>query len=371
MALVLTKLPQVKIKLKTSKWNAVHHPITFEFQRQDVKVSKAIPSFVDGFGTSKPCTNIYLSSKVPSDLKIGQNINYIVNNKKYTTKVIEIETNTFLVVEQILNTPLNGGVIILTESYNSYYAEVEIYAVDSSNTYKSIGFTKCSSNDMGVVKVNVHEWLQTQAIFTNKFAYNVINKLQSSEGGQFNIIWREVFNGITTNIPFSILNTNNVFYWTNASKQIKDVYSSNMGDYNPTDDVTRTDKAKFLSVFDKPTYFVGYPFSMSFIYSDQLENKEVSRREITKNINGTQIASTTDLIKMTERGFVNRLMIKQSYTSAVKTVDLWLETSAFTTTKNPIQWDEDYAVNVFEIFTPKSVIFAPFRKFDYTKSIYE
>jgi len=364
MAVVLTKLPQVKVKAKTSKWNAVHHPITFEFQRQDVKVLKAIPSVLDG--TAIPCTNLYVTGSIPTDLKEGQNINYVVNNIKYTAKVLTIDYPNVIYVEKILNTPLNGGVIVLIESYNSYYVEVEIYGVDASNTYKSIGFTKCSSNEMGIVKVNVHEWLQTQAIYPNKFAYNVINKLQSGDGGKFNIIWREIFNGVTANIPFTSLNPNNVFYWSNSSKQIKDIYSANMGDFNPTIDTTRTDKAKFLSVFDKPTYFVGYPFSISFIYSDQLENTEITRREKTYNINGLQVANTTDLINMTERGFVNRLMLKQSYTSAVKSVNLWLETSAYATTKNPVQWREDYCQEVFRAFDTFTPITMPFIKTSYT-----
>lgn len=364
MALVLTKLPQVKVKAKTSKWNAVHHPITFEFQRQDVKISKAIPSYEFGYGTSKPCTNLYFTGKIPIALKEGQNINYIVNNTKYTTKVINIESNR-LIVDKISNTQLNGGVLVLTESYNSYYAEVEIYGVDASNTYKSIGFTKCSSSDLGVVKVNVHEWLQTQAIYQNTFEYNVINKLQIGDGGKFNIVWREIFNGDTTNVLFSALNANNAFYWTNSSKQIKDVYSSNMADYTPTIDDTRTDKAKFLSVFDKPTYFVGFPFSVSFIYSDNLENKEMSRREVTRDINGVQIASTSDLTNMTERGFVNRLMLKQSYTSAVKTIDLSLESSVYATTKNPVQWREDYCQEVFGAFDAFTPIQFPYIRTSY------
>ena len=368
MALVLTKLPQVNVKAKTSKWNAVHHPITFEFQRQDLKVLKAIPSYLDGFGTAIPCTNLYVTGSIPTDLKDGMNINYIVNNKKYTGKIFTIDYPNIIYIEKISDTQLNGGSIILTEYYNSYYVEVEIYGVDDSNTYKSIGFTKSSSNEMGVVKINVQEWLQTYAVFPNKFAYNVVNKRQSGDGGKFNIIWREIFNGVTANIPFTSLNPNNVFYWTNSSKQIKDVYSANMGDFNPTLDITRTDKAKFLCVFDSPTYFVGYPFSISFIYSDQLENKEVLKREITRNINGVQIASTADFTNMNERGFVNRLMLKQSYTSAVKSVSLWLEASEIATTKNPIQWTEDYSEEVFGVFGTFTPISMPFI---YSKSLYE
>ena len=63
---------------------------------------------------------------------------------------------------------------------------------------------------------------------------------------------------------------------------------------------------------------------------------------------------------MTERGFVNRLMLKQSYTSAVKSVDLWLETSAYVTTKNPVHWREDYSQEVFGAFDSFTPISLPF-----------
>lgn len=356
MAVVITKQPQRDIKTKKSKWNAVHQSITFEFQRQDLKVIKAIPSVIDG--TAIPCTNLYITGSIPTTLKDGQIITYIVNNVKYTAKVITIDYPNIIYVEKILNTPLNGGFLVLKESYSNYYLEVNIYAVDATNTFELIGTTKVTDNDKGEVKVNVQEWLQTKCIFKNDFKYNVLNQKQIGEGSQFNITWREVFEGQETN-PFTLLSNVNLFYWVNGTKQVQESFSQNMAVYVPTIDNTRTDKAKFQSVFKNPTFFVGYPFSLNFIYSDNLENIEIKRREITKNLNGTQIASTTDLLNMNSRGYSNRLMLKQGYTSSVKTIDLWLESNT-ATIWNPVQWNEGYSSGVFKPFEPFTPVTIPY-----------
>jgi hypothetical protein len=357
MAVVVIKQPQRDIKTKKSKWNAVHQSITFEFQRQDFKVIKAIPSKYFANLKFNPCTDLYFDGLLPTVLKVNQNITYIVNGVKYTAKVITIKSKV-LVIEKISNNTLNGGFLLLKDSYSSYYLEVNIYAVDATNTFEFIGTTKVTDNDKGEIKVNVQEWLQTKCIFRNDFKYDVLNQKQIGEGSQFNITWREVFDGKETN-PFTILSNVNLFYWVNATKQVQESYSENMADYVPTIDNTRTDKAKFQSVFKKPTYFVGYPFSLNFIYSDNLENIEIRKREVTKNLNGTQIASTTDLLNMNSRGYSNRLMLKQGYTSSVKTIDVWLESNTVTTW-SPVHWDEEYSELVFlpfEIFSPVTMPF--------------
>lgn len=341
------KYPQIKINSKDSKWNAVHHPITFEFQRKDLLVIKTTNLESKFFRRETTMLRINSLTKIPPEVKVGQYITIIINGVKHSTIIVYIGTSSIEVEGKITG---NVGFILLDGSYNSYYLEVEIYGVDTKGVYKPIGITRCTSNDMGVIKVNVQEWLQTQSVYNNNFGYDRKNQLQIGESGKFNIVWRAVYNGLDEGVDFTTLNEENAFYWTNSSKQIKDVYSANMGDYNPTLDETRTNKAKFLSVFDKPTYFVGYPFSISFIYSEQLENNEISRREVTKNINGGVVASTSDLLYMDGRGYINRLMLKQSYPSSVKTINLYLEYGFTETILDDIQWDEPYVVG--GVFTP-------------------
>jgi hypothetical protein len=133
-----------------------------------------------------------------------------------------------------------------------------------------------------------------------------------------------------------------------------------MGSFVPTYDNSRTDKAKFQSVFKRPTYFVNYPFSLNFIYSDNMLNYQVTRKEQTKDINGNIIATTTDNLNMASRLFANRLMLKQGYTSNIKTVDIWLESDVATVV--PSTYEIDYASD----WTVHYAVFP-----DYTKSLYE
>ena len=104
----------------------------------------------------------------------------------------------------------------------------------------------------------------------NDFLYNKINSKQFGEGSKFNIQIRENYNGISG--KYSSLSTNSALFYSNSAKQIQEQYGYNMAEYVPTYDATRTVKAKFQSVFKRPTYFVGYPFSLNFLYSDNMLN---------------------------------------------------------------------------------------------------
>jgi hypothetical protein len=62
---------------------------------------------------------------------------------------------------------------------------------------------------------------------------------------------------------------------------------------------------------------------------------------------------------MNSRGYSNRLMLKQGYTSNVKTIDVWLESNS-ATIWSPIQWTEDYSHEVFSPFEPFSPVTIPY-----------
>ena len=125
-----------------------------------------------------------------------------------------------------------------------------------------------------------------------------------------------------------------------------------MGDYVPTLDDTRANKAKFVTDFVKPTYFVGFPFSLSFIYSDNLLNKQISRKQDSFDINGVQIGTTDSAdLDYAQRFFINRLMINESLTSQVKEIDVWLESGSDVTGYGT--GGTDYVEpNVFETVQP-------------------
>ena len=83
--------------------------------------------------------------------------------------------------------------------------------------------------------------------------------------------------------------------------------------------------AKFSSAFEVPTYFKGYPFSLTFIYSENIAGYPISRKEEQFDVNGDSIANTSDFLNISQNSFVNRLMIKQDYPTSVEQIEVWLD----------------------------------------------
>ena len=340
MSLQVIKQPIVSINGQLSKWNSVHQSIEFQLQRSDAVLTSR--QKISGF------VRLKIAGTIPSAVQVGHTLKFKTLNTITTAKVTQLIQPNIIVTDSTLAGTVYGGSVIFSDSYKNYFVETEIFGVDNSNVYVSLGISRNTPTPEGIVKVNVQEWLRTQTVFENQFTYNAINKMIKGEGTRFNIRYRENYNGNT--FGFTTLSSLNLFYWTNSVKQIQEIYSQNMGDFVPTIDNSRIDKAKFQSVFKKPTYFPGYPFSLNFIYSENLANYSISRREITHDLNGNQIASTTDVLNMSQRQNANRLMLKQGYTSNVKTIDLWLESGSL----NP-----NDAFNNNGIFTP--AVFNPFK----------
>ena len=342
----IKKNPSILINGQKSNWFPVHQPITFEIQRIDANV-------LQKYNVGGVEIHFKLNITIPSTVKAGQKVYYV---QGIISKVLTIKSISTNHLKFDYNLSLLSGIygyFIFIDAY-THYIETKVSYINGY-TYEAIGSVKNKTDNFGVAKVSVQELLSTKTINQNNFLYDAINKFQIGEGSKFNIQIREVINGVAGN--YTSLNDANVLYYTNSANQIQDKYGYNMGSFVPTFDNTRTDKAKFQSVFKRPTYFVGYPFSLNFIYSDNMLNYQVIRKETTKDINGTTIATTSDNLNMNNRLYANRLMLKQGYTSNVKTIDIWLESD--NTAPVPIRWDGgDYAYDFSKQYEIKQSYFS-------------
>ncbi|CAB5216919.1 hypothetical protein UFOVP200_15 [uncultured Caudovirales phage] len=348
MSVSIKSNPSILINGQKSNWFSAHQPITFEMQRKDAIV---LTKYKIGQEV-----HFKLNITIPASVKIGQKVNYIQGIYSKTLTIKSIAGN-YLKFDY--DRTLLGGVIgffNFTEAYTGYFIETKVSYINNS-TYETIGTLKNKTDIFGIAKVSVQELLSTKCINQNDFNYKTINLHQIGEGSKFNIQIREIYNRF--NGTFTTLNNANVLYYTNSTKQVQEKYGYNMGNYVPTYDDTRTDKAKFQSVFKRPTYFVGYPFSLNFIYSDNMENYQLVRKEETKDINGNSIEITTDNLSVNSRYYANRLMLKQNYLSSVKTIDIWIETNGVTT-QNPFVGGHDYvATNFIRGFTKHNEYLIP------------
>lgn len=323
MSLIAITLPERSVNGELCKWQAVHHPIIFEVQRRDALVSMKFVA--NGFVRLAMGT-----AGASASLVVGDNIKYFSpSGAFYTWEVTEI-LGGIIVTDGTITGSEWGGFINYVDSFKNYYVEAEIFSIDLSNTYVSIGTLRVKPNLNDVMKLSVNEWIKSSAEFQNDFDYTQINEAIAGEGGRFSIRWREFYTG--SNSPLQ--NITGISYWTNSAKQIQEVYGSNMGDFCPTPDATRTsngDAAKFMSVFSKPTYFVGFPFSLNFIYSDNLTNLVITRKEETFDVNDASVSTSSTNLQTSERYHNNRLMLEQGYTSDIKELDVWLEAGIATT----------------------------------------
>lgn len=119
----------------------------------------------------------------------------------------------------------------------------------------------------------------------------------------------------------------NYLYVTNTAKQPGDAYGQNMAEYVPYG-VDGVIKAKFLSNFDEPVYFPGYPFTISFIYSENIIGHELKLLEERKNINEAFVSDLETDLDITQGHFINYLKLQDSYDSNVKYVDISISTGA-------------------------------------------
>lgn len=318
MGFILDKWPKLDIATNhSSRWSCVHHPIYFEGVRKDVRISNFLSA------DPLPITVVTTSGTLPADLIVGAEVYFQDNagTKTGSSTVVSIVGN---IVYLTKNTTFNftNGYLNLTSRLN-YSVEMEIKAVDDSGNYFSVGKLDGKPTPAGRIKFNVNGFLKNILNFDDRFQYNVINKRFKELGGRFNVKTRELWKdheGV-----FHALTRGNSFFWINATKQIQEPFNFNAGEL-----VTFRGGvvlAKFASVFKKPTYFEGYPFSLTFIYSENLAGRQITRNEERFGANGTSLSTNAANLDQSQNSSVNRLKIAEGYSSTVEEVDCWLEDS--------------------------------------------
>ena len=312
MSLTVTQYPHATVNGETSRWNAVHHPINYIVQRRDQAVQLR---FTNTLGE----TYINTVGPVDASAAVGGYIQYITpSGQVYTLEILSLSTSSMQVSGSLTGTVAGGAVNYLGRQ--GYYIETEVLHVDESDTFESLGFMRHTTDNDANIEINVATWLLEKTVFPNTFEYDQINRAIYGEGGKYSLRFVEYYDGRA----YIVGQLFDVDFWTNSAKQVGDVHGSNMGEYCPTVDDLRPNKAKFLTAFEQLTYFEGFPFSLSFIYSDNIAPFQITREEERFDLNGASLSTASNGLFETERWNVNRLMIAESYPSEVDTLEVWL-----------------------------------------------
>jgi len=306
MSLLFTNFPSALVdglSTQLSKWSSVHQPIIFRGHRADYQVQKVVKGLV--------YSRVLFIGGTPAGLVAGQTL-WIVSGTNNCLVTITSVAGGLILVTGNITTNSTGGYANAISARPNYFATIRMYIATESNTYQLIGSQDIKPNADGSFSFDVHGFLKTYAELTDTFAYNTINKKQTRQGSRFNFTYSENWTGYTG--PASTLSSTNQYYWANGVKQLQQKYNFNLGEFVLFPSRT---ESKFMSDFVKPTYFPGFPFSLSFIYSDKVAGRQLQRVE--DNLNGD--IGTTNL-DAAQGLAVNKLMLSGAFSA--REIDVWL-----------------------------------------------
>lgn len=317
MSVYLTQYPRKDningfSSLKQSKWNAAHHPIVYQLQRKDFVVN----SIVDSGGYVK----IICASG--AELNVDDSI-YLQCGPYDSAGTITAVSGLTAVLDIPFTVTAGTGFYNNFTTRPNYRITTKLYWVDSNNTYVLQQQPVFYPDPTGLVKVDVSPYVRRKCSLLNTCTYDVVSMAEPTMGGSFNMIYREDYTGSTNN--FVTLNDPRRTYYVNAAKQLRDTYGSNMAVYVPFFDAD-TVKGKFLHPATKAVYFPGFPFSLGFVYSDDITGIDITREITFKNLNGATVSSTSDAINagLDHSLRMNHLMLA-TIPAGATSADVWLQ----------------------------------------------
>ena len=310
-----------------SKWSSVHHPMVYEMQRTDYYMT-----FTKDKGAIKCAAN--MPNKNPLPISVGDTVFLINEATGASGSFVVLYFNGFDRFEVSGSSYFNSsgfGSLTINSRLN-YHVLTNIYTVSEQNQYTLAGQSINTPNTNGVVKVDVSSFLKQQVDYVDTFDYSLTNDKDLTLGGGFAITYSENWTGHAG--EFSGINSDNLRYFVNSAKQIKDLYGSNMGEYVPfylgTPSQTDLPEAKFLTDFKNPTVFKGYPFSLSFIYGEQLAGFDIQYHNSYTDINNNLLSINDYSANIAKSQSVNRFSIDTNINVDTKTIYAWLDTDGST-----------------------------------------
>lgn len=109
-----------------------------------------------------------------------------------------------------------------------------------------------------------------------------------------------------------------------SAKQIGDLYGQNMREYTPF--IRDGLLSKFLTAFETPVKWNGWPFTLSFIYGEDIIGQEVKRIESYLDINQTLLADSETQLDRSKANKINWLKISDDIDQSYKFISVKLKT---------------------------------------------
>ncbi len=324
MSLSIVSTPKGTVEGQESRWNGAFERFIFDLLRQDLPVLTI-------FSTNGTIAVVFTPGVppfLPAGLVAGDEV-YINNPMWEGVFVIDliVGPNAFQILTPQGNIigSANGGYVNFLDTFKNYRAQIRVLKLGDNNTYEQFGLAEYRGDAVGAIRVDLQEFAQVLALQENDFDYDIINGKDPGLGTRINIQWRELYVGNEPDFQTPV-NTENLHYFTNEARQLGDKHGNNVAERVPFNfDVTEANKAKFCNPDAKLSFWPDYPFDLTFIYSDNIDQVLITRREERFDLNGGANAPISNDTLETGHSFVHRLMIKENYVEGTdEEVDVWL-----------------------------------------------
>lgn len=307
-----------------SFWFAIHNPLIVRFFRNDFNIT------LSGDGTTTTAT---ITAGTFPAMSSGDKIyiggftlkgNFVLNAN------VTAGATTFTFLSSFNST--TGGYVNCLTLYPNYYANVK-YKLGDGTKYNEDSPHRLDPT--GLAKIDISAYIKSAVNMIDEFEHDAINKLDDNLSMKMKIQFEGVYDGGSDS------SSDQVIYIVNAANQIGYKFGNNLADF--VTESTGVDRPKFITAFKSPTYFPGYPWDVGFLYSDSLGGASgVSRNEEARRSNGV-VSFTVDAIDTSQKGYLNRLMLKGSYLPGCDSVVLYLGKNIVKFLRN--EADTDYIKN--------------------------
>jgi hypothetical protein len=285
-----------------SRWVSVaDSPVMFRFQYSSDNTYNALT-----YEIVSEQLIITLDSDIGTALQIGDFIRITDGFDFYYPAITKVETvNSPSVTKLTTNFTQNYG---FEQEVNQWFQSDYYVTVLINVEGEFIQSVKLYPFKDGRINFNVAQYLLIQLKNIEEYTFDNQNSKDLNASKQFKLVYTEFFRGQTTSCEET-----DVFHATNSANQILDAYDSNRGLFVPSilpvspEEVL---KGKWLSKFDSPKIWDGYPFSLSFIFPQDIGEAQLQIG------NGTPIELDDN-----QRGYINRFSIDPTEITDTNTGD--------------------------------------------------
>ncbi|TWR24643.1 hypothetical protein FPZ42_16260 [Mucilaginibacter achroorhodeus] len=285
-----------------SRWSAAFNPIIFTYQRRDFDVTALELNTADN--NTRVITNTDVSSVTDGDLI------YIKTPAcEGTYKVLARFDNQTLVIDIPFtfgdNTAADRSGFININRLRPYYKMLTRISFFDKLTGKASTITSTNRPDnKGITRADISNFLQSLLKAADSSDYAAINFRDDNLSASYQIAYAQHWddgtdNGHTTDF----ISIEKPYYVLYSARQLGDKYGGNMAAYVPfTNAPNGIEKARWITDFAEPAYSNGYPFDLSFIYSEDLVGRDIYAEIIPLDINRDPLPGATNNYLMNDDG---------------------------------------------------------------------